>query len=233
MTTNNNSDTKITGVQVSLVAMATTLAPTISAPDYVHKQHTLLSEYFYLSIPKQARDHHDILKFDIPSSIVPTFTNKLGKYIDIAYQVNIDIPNCTTTSNTGSGIFGGATDNANTISLPITIATVPPSYPIQVTVHESTDELPTFIPNIESPLPSPVNYPADRAYSVSPSNSFQMRDDFDLEVEDFMLNAHTQDASGHLMVPDNNGARRKSSSTDVSDASTLGTNTITRLETVS
>lgn len=235
MTTNNNSDTKITSVQVSLVAIATTLAPTISA-DYVHKQHMLLSEYFYVSIPKQTRDHHDIFRFDIPSDIVPTFTNKLGKYIDIGYQVNIDIPNCATSSNTGmfGGSGGGGNDIVNTISLPITIATVPPSYPIQVTVHESIDELPSFIPNIESPLPSPVNYPADRAYSVSPSGSFQMRDDFDLEVEDadFMLNGHTQDTSGHLMVPDNT-TRRKSSSTEFSDASTLAGNTISRLETVS
>jgi hypothetical protein len=232
MTTSNNSNTKITGVQVSLVALATTLAPTVSS-DYVHKQHTLLSEYFYVSIPKNARDHHDIFRFDIPSTIVPTFTNKLGKYMDIAYQVNIDIPNLIP-NNTG-GIFGGGSGsmgNASTISLPITIATVPPSYPIQVTVHESTDELPTFIPNIESPLPSPVHYPADRAYSVSPSNSFQMRDiDFDLEVEDFALNSHTQDASGLLMVPDNTTRRRSSS--EFSDASTLGANSMNRLETVS
>lgn len=103
---------------------------------------------------------------------------------------------------------------ANTITLPILITTVPPDYPIHVTVHEN-NELPTFIPNIESPLPSPVNYPADRAYSVSPSNSFQIEDDSDMVEEDsFSLNETQQDASGHLMVPET--TRRKSDQISVS-----------------
>lgn len=193
MTTNNKSDTKISSVQVSFNAVATTLpsSDAVSTP-YVHKEHTLLTESFFVTIPKQAHNHQDIFQFTIPNNVVPTFTNKLGKYIDIAYEVIIMMG-----AGTSQGWFSGYV--SNTISLPITVATVPPAYPISLQVHDNVDaELPCFIPNIESPLPSPVHYPADRAYSVSPSGSFQMRDD--LEDDDFSLNR--QDASGHLMVPD-------------------------------
>lgn len=223
MTTNNKSDTKISSVQVLFVAIATTLPPTdsINTP-YHHKQHTLLSETFFVSIPKQAKNHQDIFRFDVPSNIVPTFTNKLGRYIDMSYEVHIVMGASASNGNWFSGYV------SNTISLPVIIATVPPAYPIGIIVHENTDsELPTFIPNVESPLPSPVNYPADRAYSVSPSHSFQMRDD--LEDDDFSLN-HQQDASGHLMVPDTTN-RRKSNSTDISDGSTLANNSLDRIET--
>jgi hypothetical protein len=218
MTTNNKSDTKISSVQVSLSAVATTLPPTDSVnTPYIHKEHTLLTESFFVSIPKQAQNHQDIFQFTIPSHIVPTFTNKLGKYIDIAYEVMIMMG----AASNGSWFSGHV---SNTISLPITIATVPPAYPIAINVHENVDaELPCFIPNIESPLPSPVHYPADRAYSVSPSGSFQMRDD--LDDDDFSLNR--QDASGHLMVPDN--IRRASTGSDI----TLAANSLSRLETVS
>lgn len=193
MMTNNKSDTKISSVQVSLNAVATTLSPTdsVSIP-YIHKEHTLLTESFFVSIPKQAQYHQDIFQFTIPNHVMPTFTNRLGKYIDIAYEVIIMMG----APSNGSWFSGYV---SNTISLPITIATVPPAYPISIQVHDNVDaELPCFIPNIESPLPSPVHYPADRAYSVSPSGSFQMRDD--LDDDDFSLNR--QDASGHLMVPD-------------------------------
>lgn len=228
MITNNNSDSKISSVQVQLQAVATTLNPNHSAAtvenEYIHKQYNLLSESFYVSIAKQARDHQDIFKFHIPSHLVPTFTNKMGKYIDIAYRVEITLPNQS--SGGASSIFGSQQQLvANTITLPITIATVPPSYPIQIDIHEScnNDELPTFIPNIESPLPSPVHYPADRAYSVSPSNSFQMSTDMDISEEDadFVLNRNESqiDASGHLMVPDATDARRKSPSSASSELS--------------
>ena len=245
MITNNNSDSKISSVQVELQAVVTTLNPNHSAAtpqnEHIHKQYNILSESFYVSIAKKARDHQDIFKFHIPSNLVPTFTNKLGKYIDIAYQVQITIP------NQSSGIFTSNQQQqlvANTITLSITIATVPPSYPIQITIHESTknDELPTFIPNIESPLLSPVHYPADRAYSVSPSNSFQMSTDMEISEEDadFVLNRNESqiDASGHLMVPDGitsaSTTRRKSAS-ELSDNSTLANNSPTnsRLEIVS
>lgn len=225
---------------MQLQAVATTLNPNHPAAtlenEHIHKQYNILSESFYVSIAKQARDHQDIFKFQIPSNLVPTFTNKMGKYIDIAYRVEITLP----TQSTGGGIFNSQQQLVtNTIALPITIATVPPSYPIQIEIHESTnnDELPTFIPNIESPLPSPVHYPADRAYSVSPSNSFQMTTDMDISEEDadFVLNRNESqiDASGHLMVPDAVDARRKSSSasSDLSEnASTLANS---RLEIVS
>jgi hypothetical protein len=229
MTTNNKSDTKISSVQVSLTAIATTLPPTDST--YYHKQHTLLTEAFFISIPKQARDHQEIIKFHIPSNLVPTFTNKLGKYIDISYEVMIMM------GSTSSGGWFQQGVISNKISLPITIATVPPAYPIGISIHEAAgQELPTFIPNIESPLPSPIHYPADRAYSVSPSNSFQMTGGDDLlEDDDFSLNR--QDASGHLMVPDNTTRRKSSASSssnmsDTSESATLAsTNNLSRIET--
>lgn len=239
MTTNNKSDTKINSVQVSLIATATTLPP--STNSHLHKQHTLLSESFFVSVPKQARDHQDIFRLHIPSNIVPTFTNTLGKYIDISYQVNIRVGG-TSTCGGGGGWFTTGNHVSNTISLPITIATVPPAYPIGISIQEQGNELPGFIPNVESPLPSPVNYPADsRAYSVSPSNSFEVRGGGDeLEDDYFSLNNSTsmqQDASGHLMVPEN-ASRRKSSSSasssnmsELSETATLASNNRTRVET--
>ncbi|CEP17771.1 hypothetical protein [Parasitella parasitica] len=225
MTTNNNSDTKISSVQVQLLAVATTLSPNHSAAvqdEHIHKQYSILSESFYVSIAKQTRDQQDILKFHIPSNLVPTFTNKMGKYIDIAYRVEITFP------NQHSGMFSSQ-QHLDTITLPITIATVPPSYPIEIAIHESAqqDELPSFIPNIESPMPSPVHYPADRAYSVSPSNSFQMSNDMDISEEDaaFVLNQNESqiDASGYLMVPGGPPitARRESATSDMSECATL------------
>lgn len=226
MTTNNKSDTKISSVQVLFTAISTTLHPTdpVNTP-YQQKQHSLLTETFFVSIPKQAKNHQDIFRFHVPSNIVPTFTNKLGKYIDISYEVIIQIDGTTFSAShqngngnnhSGSWFGNGNTHISNTISLPIIIATVPPYYPISITVHDNVEsELPSFIPNVESPLPSPVTYPADRAYSVSPSCSFQMNSGDDLEEDGFSLNNNNlQDASGHLMVPD--PTRRKSSSSDMS-----------------
>ncbi|KAI8638077.1 hypothetical protein BD408DRAFT_352552 [Parasitella parasitica] len=213
-------------VQVQLLAVATTLNPSQSATaqnEHIHKQYSILSESFYVSIAKQARDQQDILKFHIPSNLVPTFTNKMGKYIDIAYRVEITFP------NQNSGLFSSQ-QHLDTITLPITVATVPPSYPVQIAIHEATlqDELPSFVPNIESPLPSPVHYPADRAYSVSPSNSFQMSNDhMDISEEDaaFVLNQNESqiDASGYLMVPGGPSvtARRESATSDMSESATL------------
>ncbi|KAI8076581.1 uncharacterized protein B0P05DRAFT_545003 [Gilbertella persicaria] len=208
MMTKNKSDIKITQVQIQFNAIATTLAPT-SAVEYIHKQQTLLTETFYVSIAKHTTDHQDVFQFIIPSHLVPTFTNKMGRYIDIAYEVVLIVP----LNPTSTGLFG-TQSITNTISLPMIIATVPPAYPIDIQVHEPLqEELPFFIPNIESPMPSPVTYPADRAYSVSPSNSFQMmfNDDDDVMIDDdFALSSHISDASGHLLVPDS--TRRKSSS---------------------
>lgn len=234
MTTNNKSDTKISSVQVLFTAISTTLHPTdpVNTP-YQQKQYTLLTEQFYVSIPKHAKNHQDIFRFHVPSNIVPTFTNKLGKYIDISYEVIIQIDGTSTTTvshSNGNGSSGGGswfgnhnTHISNTISLPIIIATVPPYYPIGITVHDNVEsELPAFIPNVESPLPSPVVYPADRAYSVSPACSFQMSSGDDLEDDGFSLNNNTttnlQDATGHLMVPDA-ASRRKSSASSSSDMS--------------
>lgn len=205
--TNNNSDTKISNVQISFNAIATTLAPT-SAVEYIHKQHTLISETFFVSIAKHAKGHQDIFKLQLPSQLVPTFTNKLGKYIDISYEITVTIP--ITMHNTNSIFSTQQHLIAHTITLPVLIATVPPDYPIEVSVVQESSELPTFIPNIESPLPSPVSYPADRAYSVSPSNSFQLKDDSMETIDDdfTLIESSQHDASGHLMVPDN--TRRKS-----------------------
>ncbi|KAI8375250.1 hypothetical protein EDC96DRAFT_605249 [Choanephora cucurbitarum] len=200
LTTKNRSDSKITQVQLQLNAVATTLVQTST----VHKHHSLVTETFYVSIQKQS-EHHDVFQFHIPSDLVPTFTNKLGRYIDIAYEIVLTIPLQLATEHSLT----------NTITLPVLIATVPPDYPVAIDLHEPLeDELPVFIPNIESPLPSPLTYPADKAYSVSPSHSFQMmmmdgeQEDIPLD-DDFSLNT-ISDPSGHLMVPDLSVKRKTS-----------------------
>ncbi|KAI9478556.1 MAG: hypothetical protein EXX96DRAFT_525187 [Benjaminiella poitrasii] len=230
MTTNNKSGTKISSVQLSLVAVVTTIANSSSDTsssntipndegdgnemiDYLHKRHTLLTESFYVSIPKDAAEHQDVFQFHLPVHLVPTFTNKMGKYIDIAYEVNITI---VPHHHHGSSLLFHhnntvvVTDDttaaeSNTISLPIIIGTVPPTYPLssQPKIEDESTALPTFIPNIESPLPSPALVNDGRAYSVSPSNSFQILSE-DEEMDELVLNRNSvqQDANGHLMVPE-------------------------------
>ncbi|KAI8987806.1 hypothetical protein BDF20DRAFT_910360 [Mycotypha africana] len=253
MINNMSRATKIKHVQISFVEIMSTLTPSLDQMQ--HQRHTLFSDTFYLTFPSNSKDinegHHDIFKFDLPRYIVPTFTsNMVGRHLEIKYEVVITIPALNqqsslhffTPNNTvsgsdqhGAGIAAAAA--ASLIKLPVKITTVPPEFPIGVTIATeegtiaateaamSTDEveLPTFIPNIESPVPSPVNYPTlDRPYSVSPSNSFRLNDDeVDMDEDDNTLfsgrngtinyDSSIQDASGHLMVPEiGSGSRRPS-----------------------
>ncbi|KAI8887478.1 hypothetical protein K501DRAFT_242275 [Backusella circina FSU 941] len=240
MTTQNKSDIKITSVHLQMIAVVSTLAPNESSSEsdispYQHKQYTLLSETFFVSVPKNAVDHQDIFRFNLPSDIAPTFTNKMGKYIDIAYEVTITIPITGVTTGGASSWFQSSNPNlANIISLPITVATVPHDYPVDIELHDSDSELPAFIPNIDSPVPSPVQYPAESAYSVSPSGSFQMNNSDDLDSDHFDLNKPEtlQDASGYLMVPES-GRRKSSSSSSTDGIEVLRTETNNRSATVS
>ncbi|KAG0185049.1 hypothetical protein DFQ28_010055 [Apophysomyces sp. BC1034] len=261
MTTNNQSDGKITCVQISFVSIATTLAhpstdvsststaPILSAQTLKHQRHTLHSETFYVSIKKHAKDE-SIFQFRIPPNCVPTTQNYVGKYLDISYEVIVSIPLAgvgspestpSTSSVWSSLLFTSAPSPVNTISLPVIIATVPPSYPIPPELQFTQSfngvepEKPSFIPNIESPLPSPSSpflgegsswgpgSPADsERLSMSPSNSFRLEDSDMGEVDATKMDFSLQDATGHLMVPSlaenpNRESRRRSVSSNASD----------------
>ncbi|KAI8986534.1 hypothetical protein BDB01DRAFT_785957 [Pilobolus umbonatus] len=225
MITNNKSDTKINHVQLMLSAISSTNSPNTPATSdqtHVQKKHILLTESFFVSIPKQARDHHDIFRFQIPIHIVPSFTNKLGKYIDISYEITISIP-VTVSSHSNTSWFNSTVSVDNILSLPIPITTIPPGYPIEVDVEEAdSSELPCFIPNIESPFQSPSMTPEDYDYSVSPLSPFPIDNGEDVE-DNFQLHSDAQslqDDAGYLVVP--NGIRRKSNSS----TSTTSTNSI-------
>jgi hypothetical protein len=243
MTTQNKSDIKITNVHLQMVAVVSTMAPNeISSESgispYQHKQYTLVSETFFVSVAKNAVNHQDIFQFHLPSDIAPTFTNKMGKYIDIAYEVTISIPITGVTTGGSSSWFQSTSPNlANIISLPLTVATVPHDYPVDVELHDSDSELPAFIPNIDSPVPSPVQYPAESAYSVSPSGSFQLNNtnNDDLDGDQFDLNKPEtlQDSSGYLMVPDAGRRKSSSSSSSTDGIEVLRTETNSRSATVS
>ncbi|KAI7902970.1 uncharacterized protein BX663DRAFT_561049 [Cokeromyces recurvatus] len=222
MTTNNKSGTKISSVQIAFVAILTTSSSSVNDDhveivEYTHKRHTLLTESFYVSIPKYAQEHQDVFQFHLPIQLVPTFTNKLGKLIDIAYEVNLSIIPYHQQGasllfrhhNTVVVTDDTTATESNTISLPIIIGTIPSTYPLLahqdppviMTVDDDVNDstlLPTFIPTIDSP--EAVVNDCYRDYSVSPSNSFQVASGLQ-DIEE-LTNHVQQDASGYLMVPD-------------------------------
>ncbi|KAI8384672.1 uncharacterized protein BYT42DRAFT_563269 [Radiomyces spectabilis] len=260
LTVNNHSDCKINNVQISLVSTATSHSlsttetnrsetPILGINHYDSKRHTVYSENVFTSIPKYAKNHQSILQFRIPPHCIPTTHNYVGKYLDISYEVVLSMPimggsvgQVPGSSSVWSFPFGTQSSSmnafVNTIQLPMIIATVPMSYPlppqlqIPVQVQGDAIEIPSFIPNIESPLPSPSNTSFNENQwhherpSVSPSSSINMswEDDPMDDGEGYVTKFESQqDASGHLMVPTlGDGApysRRKSSSSSTSGLS--------------
>ncbi|KAI7847320.1 hypothetical protein BDC45DRAFT_575975 [Circinella umbellata] len=207
LTTTNQSNHKISHMDVSLVCNVNQ-----------QRHHTLQTETFYVAIPKETKEHQSVFRFHLPDDLVPS-TQHPG--LDISYEVVVTLPISTSatdltgspTTNTGSGVwslFGGGNNNTtqpvdNTVALPVLIATVPNGFaipdqlsrPLKTYNEEPAD--PSFIPDIESPLPSPsgnmfspVGSWAGSPAALSPSNSVH-DPDFEIAIQ--------QDASGHLMVP--------------------------------
>ncbi|KAI9323280.1 hypothetical protein BX666DRAFT_2022035 [Dichotomocladium elegans] len=230
-TTNNYSDCKISHMDVSLVCNISTLGDDGITRNTKH--HTLQTETFYVAIPRDAKGHQSVFCFNMPDDLVPSMRH--GKQLEVAYEVVITMPLSSSTlgnDSTGSILwpftaFGGGGSSSssssgttsqqqpfiNTIALPVQIATVPAGFPIPdqlampLKTYNEQPDVPSFIPSIDSPLPSPstpmfspvgswAGSPAPEFERLSPSNSIHDHQDLD----DILLTSQ-QDASGHLMVP--------------------------------
>ncbi|KAL0085711.1 hypothetical protein J3Q64DRAFT_1744795 [Phycomyces blakesleeanus] len=169
LTTSNQSEHKITTIQLTLVSIATTsILPTFASDAPIlnslrQKHHTLHSETFFVSIPKHSQDRQSIIQFMIPSNCVPSTENHVGKYLEIAYEITLTLPLATPGSTWSFPFVVGSSSPSPTIQLPLLIATVPDSYLTRSTVPslamptatDDDNELPHFIRAAESPLPSP------------------------------------------------------------------------------
>lgn len=229
LTVNNKSEHKITSMQVALVATSTTLyiPPSSSSSSSSStpvlnvkrtKTYMLCSENVYLSIAKQSTDNHVVSHFYIPANSPPSTYLSTSQPLEITYQIVISIPwesgsyHSTWPFGSSSVSSLSASNNALTpvIKLPVTIATVPANYPVPSHLPmplplypvDST-ELPYFIPNVESPAPSPTSpiSPGGSFLSASPPPPPSPIDDASTLHEDYGRRSSNQDASGHLMVP--------------------------------
>ncbi|KAI8374576.1 uncharacterized protein BYT42DRAFT_615725 [Radiomyces spectabilis] len=236
----NHSDQRVTHVQLVFVCIATNLAvarmdslqssaPIFSTTAQKRKQHTLYSETFFVSIPKRSEQNHSIFQFRIPPNCVPSTKNMVGKAVDIAYEVHVNVGLTQPNSSTNVWPFNKSNMIAG-IHLPVTIATVPTTCilppKLQLPIHTYNDdsiEAPTFIPNIESPLPSPSSpiFSSKGSWlqtssisdgDISPAGSIHL-DDSDDRRDMPIVN---QDASGHLMIPTEIRHRHNKSSSSVS-----------------
>jgi hypothetical protein len=215
------SSYNINHVQIQLLSTATSLhlpndLPIASGPSYHHKQRELLSETLFVSIPKKTQDITTICPLRIPRYCVPTTQSHFGKYIDIAYEIIVTIPPMgqSSVNNWSSTFFKNAAPaatatshvfNPQAIRLPLIITTMPSKLPkLHIPfVDESNTEHPTFIPTIESPLPSPTSPMNSSALSWEPGSP--------IEPEEEFLPQYQEDAFGHLMVPNALNTRRSSS----------------------
>lgn len=208
LTTQNRSSCSINQVHVILISTATSLndnssakypdLPTSSGPSYRHKQRQLLSESFFVSIPKHTTNITTICPFRVPSFCVPTTRSHFGRYIDITYEIFVIIPTSHHYVDTSSHQL---LLNPHAIRLPLFITTVPyssnlpPKLQIPFADEHNTD-VPSFIVNQESPLPSPSNLsPSGGSCNWGPGSPLNTDDEGDNFLQP------RADYSGHLMVP--------------------------------
>jgi hypothetical protein len=168
-----------------------------TGPSYHHKRHEILSESHYVSIPKHTQNMSttSICAIQIPNSCVPTTQSHFAsKYIDITYEIVVFIPAMGSSINDTKHIA----THPNSIRLPLVITTVPSSIPsikIPYSAHNDTsDALPTFIPYIESPIPSPTMPIYQQWGPGSPVDPAE-------NDEHVYPSSPIEDVSGHLMVP--------------------------------
>jgi hypothetical protein len=201
-----------------------------NGPSYHHKQRQLLNESFYVSIPKNTRDITTICPFRVPSFCVPTTRCHFGKYIDISYEIVIILgDHHHFDKNT-------VITHPHAIRLPLMITTVPPSStgrppklqipfitaPTASATEENSnnDELPTFIKANESPLISPTSEGHSPGGIWSPGSPMVLTATTDDGDDDVIVDnalppvvvTVTEDTSGHLMVPTQTSAGRRSAS---------------------
>ncbi|KAI8143413.1 hypothetical protein BJV82DRAFT_93209 [Fennellomyces sp. T-0311] len=202
--TKNRSDHKISSFQVALVAMA------------AEKTHTVYSETHYVAIGKHATSSA-VCSFQIPSHCVPS--------LGISYQIVVTFP-----WGASGWKFPSSLNNVS-IDVPVTIATVPATYPVPHHMQlplpsflHGTGELPSFIPNIESPEPSPTS-PVPIVHSPSPSSPLDTVDNDHLSLDGRTLcdgwpggHRHASPA-GYLTVPSSSHHRRSSTSSVLTDCS--------------
>ncbi|KAG0776157.1 hypothetical protein G6F62_009347 [Rhizopus arrhizus] len=200
--TQNRSSHSIHQVSVQLISTTTSMknnnTPIASTgPSYHHKRHEILSESHYVSIPKHTQNMSttSICAIQIPNSCVPTTQSHFAsKYIDITYEVVVFIPAMGSSINDTKHIA----THPNSIRLPLVITTVPSSIPsikIPYSAHNDTsDALPTFIPYIESPIPSPTMPIYQQWGPGSPVDPAE-------NDEHVYPSSPIEDVSGHLMVP--------------------------------
>lgn len=228
--THNLSSYNINQIQILLLSTATSLhspnssslhypdLPTPSGPSYHHKQRQILTESFYVSIPKNTREIITVCPFKVPSFCVPTTQCHFGKYIDISYELVIIFPTMGHSAvNHNLVDIGGSTNNIlinpQAIRLPLIVTTIPYSSTLPPKLQipfadENNTDVPTFIKSNESPLPSPGG-------AWSPGSPIIVDDEI---LPDDLLalppSLHPEDASGgYLMVPpinntNNNSLRR-------------------------
>ncbi|CEG82152.1 hypothetical protein RMATCC62417_16268 [Rhizopus microsporus] len=123
-----------------------------------------------------------------------------SNYIDIQYEIIIFIPAFGHYSLNDTKFIAA---HPNCIRLPLVITTVPSTIPtlqIPFAVDSNNDDsLPTFIPYIESPSPSPTS-PIYQQWG--PGSPVEPSD------EDYLYpSSPIEDASGHLMVPSTSPTR--------------------------
>ncbi|KAG0165313.1 hypothetical protein DFQ30_008622 [Apophysomyces sp. BC1015] len=174
----NKSDRRLTHVHITLISKSAE-----------KKKHTLHDETFFVSIAKNTTNNHSVFRFPIPSHCVPSN--------DLTYLVVVTLP---TKSSSSSNVwpFSSRSGENMTATLPVTIASVPSTYalpqlqiPLQ-SFHEQP-EVPSFVPFIESPTPSPVSpFSTEGSWLGSPV------DPSPLDGEGSRM---LQDHTGHLMVP--------------------------------
>jgi hypothetical protein len=175
--------------------------PTSSGPSYHHKQRQILSESFYVSIPKHTTNITTICPFRVPNFCVPTTQSHFGRYIDITYEIFIIVPTNHHYVDTSSHQL---LLNPHAIRLPLFITTVPYSSNLPPKLQipfadEHNTVVPSFIANQESPLASPANLsPSGGSYcSWGPGSPLDPNNEDD---EGDYLHPRA-DTSGYLMVP--------------------------------
>lgn len=196
------------------------------------------TENLYVSIGKHAPGTDTLCHFTIPAHCIPT--SRLSMF-DLTYEVVVTIPwmsslsgwkfpslgsysslsSSSSTSSSSSQNSPSSSSSSCVLSLPVTIASVPSTYPVSPHLSlplpdydpEGYPILPSFIPNIESPTISPSSpepMPSRRAsnspdyLSVSPVDSLDGRtlcDGFDGGVRHHHHHGMTSSSNQFLAVP--------------------------------
>ncbi|RUS12887.1 hypothetical protein BC937DRAFT_86776 [Endogone sp. FLAS-F59071] len=188
----NKSDYKISALHVSLIVnmdlhayvpsttstfvngdqlVTIPTSKSTSALPIKHRTSTLYSETSHVAIPRNTQTPHNVtLRFQVPTTVLPTVILDVGRSFNIHYNVVITIPlgsanasafwsfSSTTPSPSSSSSNLPATvstpppskHNTLTLTLPLTIATIPSNHPTSfepVPSFLENPQLPTFIKN--------------------------------------------------------------------------------------